>query len=190
MAKEIKSIIENCTLFNLNLSNDNKNKNNVLILSGCKLLMSDDIKYSELNENNYLYLNNNDYGYGYMNIDINFDNNYNNPYFNFYVNCITIRIDNKIYLKSNNNCNQEVYTKINKNGKLSIGIGYFFKSLEENKAVEGCNSFMIEGFIALNKKNNVYGFMCEVINNKNTWELLEGNTYKLYKKNKIDVLNH
>lgn len=179
------------TLFSVNISNDINNTNNALILSGCKLLMLDDIKYSELNENNYFYLNNNDYGYSCMNIDINFDNNYNNPYFNFYVNCITIKIDNKIYLKkTNNDCNQEVYTKINKNGKLSIGIGYFFKSLEEIKTVEGCNSFMIEGFIALNKKNNVYGFMCEILNDKNTWKLLEGNTYKLYKKIKIDLLNH
>lgn len=188
--KAVEKIIEKITLFDVNISNDTYNGNNALVLSGCKLSLLENIKYSELDENNYLYLNNNDYGCGGINVELNFDNNYKNPYFEFYINCITIRVDNKIFVKKNVYTSHKSYTKINKNGKLSIGVGYFFTSEEEYEIIKECSSFVIEGFIAFNKKNNVYGFMCEVKKERNLWNLSEGNTYKIYKKAKINNLLH
>lgn len=219
--KAIENVIENAIekmlkkiiLFDVNTSNDSDNKNNALILSGCKLSILENITYSELDENNYIYINDNDYGCECINIELNFDNNYKNPYFEFFLNCITIRVDNKILFKdldtnythyklyTKRKVNKVLakkkvdrryksYTKINKNGKLSIGVGYFFKSKEEYKIIKECNSFIIEGFIALNKKNNIYGFMCEVKKEEDLWFLSEGNTYKIFKNSKIDELSH
>lgn len=181
---------KNYTLFNVNISNNINVKKNALVLSGCKLIMTENIKYSELDENNFFCLNSNDYGHGGMNIEICFDNIFEEPYFQFFLNCVSIRINNKNFFKSNMLLmnKQKVYTKINKNGKLSITIRYHFKSTEESKIIKDCDSILIDGFIALNKKNNVYGFMCNVEESERIWTLSEGNTYKIFKKATIDSL--
>ncbi len=186
----LDNVTKQSILFNVNVSNNINQKNDALVLSGCKVKFLKDVNYSELDENNYIYINNNDYNCDAINIELNFDYNYKKTYFEFYINCIAIRIDNKAIFKDNIYNKYKVYTKINKNGKLSIGIGYFLKSLDEHKEIKECKSFLIEGLIALDKKKNVYGFMCEVIKEKDSWNLSEGNTYIIHKKTKINNFYH
>lgn len=191
----------NTTLFGINLQNNASAQNNALILSGCKVTLVESKPYSELEEMNCCYLNSNDFACGSVAVELYFDNIlYKNPYVKFFVNCISIRTDKGVLCKLNVNPSpyEENYTKITKDGKLSIGIGYFFRTVEEKKALNSCNSFCIEGFVALKKKKNVFGFVCcvqkapknEQKPTENDWVLTDGNTYKIYKKANIYGLHH
>lgn len=185
------------TLFCVNIENNKINdihKNTALILSGCEVTLSEDI-YSEMKEMNCYYLNNNDYGYDSFTIELYFENNLVNPYLQFYLSCISIRIDNSYICKINRNLSYKTsknkfYTKINKDGKISIGLGYHFTSYEEYLILNNCKSFIIEGYLALEKKNNVFGFMCHVIKSHDNWLMYKGDTHKVYKKNNINNFIH
>lgn len=183
------------TLFNVNLPTITTSESKSLILSGCRVVLPEMIVYSELDELNYYTLNNNDYGYGRTDIELNFENGFKNPYFKYYVQCVTIRADKKIICKINNNrliqCfKYDYYTKITKEGKLALGISYYFKSEDERSLLMNCNSFCIEGFVALKRKTNVYGFMCRVDRVQDKWVISEGNTYRIYGRTNIKNLVH
>lgn len=185
----------NKTLFNVSLSTHYSNESTALVLSGCKVILSEDIPYSELDELSCYYLNNNDYDCGRIIVELYFNNYFIDPYFEFYIQCVSIRADNNLLCKINKNLKQQTmgnknYTKITKEGKLSIGIGYFFKSQRECEMLFNCKSFCIEGFVAPKKKNNVYGFMCCVEQNADEWILDEGNTYRINKNISINNLYH
>lgn len=183
------------TLFNVNLPTIEVNENKSLILTGCRVVLPEDIVYSELDELNYYCLNCNDYGYGRTDIELSFENIFRDPYFDYWIQCVSIRADNKIICKINNNRYYEKlkyshYTKITKEGKLALGMGYYFRDDLERSLLMNCSSFCIEGFIALSRKTNVYGFMCRVENINNCWEISEGNTYRTYKNTNIKWLVH
>ncbi|NLL73632.1 MAG: hypothetical protein GX237_08910, partial [Clostridiales bacterium] len=65
------------TLFNINLPpieiNVNKPGDTSLILTGCRVELSENIVYSELDELNYYSLNCNDYNYGRADIELSYE---------------------------------------------------------------------------------------------------------------------
>lgn len=183
------------TLFNVNLPDVPTSEGKALVLSGCRVVLAKDIPYSELDELNYYSLNCNDYGYGRTEIELSFENKFSDPYFKFYIQCVAIRTDNAILCKTNRNLMHKAlmpnnYTKITKNGKVALAIGYYFKSPKERELLINCQSFCIEGFVALKRKTNVYGFMCRIEQTDNGWKMSEGNTYQTYKHVNIRGLYH
>ena len=163
-------------------------RNESLLLSGCnvKLHKNEEI-YSEFDELNFSYLNSNDYGCWNMEIELCFENNFKNPYQEFYARCFTIRTDNGIRIKINGDNSDKTYSKVNKDNKFVIGIGYFFSSEEEKEKILNCKLLCLEGFVALQKKKNVYGIMCRLCKDNDLWEVMDANTYRISKG--ISILN-
>lgn len=183
------------TLFNVSLPSITTNENKSLIISGCRVVLPETIEYSELDDLNYYRLNSNDFNSGRADIELSFENGFKDPYFIYYVQCVTIRADKKIICKINRNRSQEIlklnnYTKVTKEGKLALGISYYFKTEAERSLLLHCNSFCIEGFVALKSKTNVYGFMCRVDRVQGDWVISEGNTYRIYRHTNIRYLAH
>lgn len=169
--------------------------NQALIISGCSVILPEQQEYSELDELNYYDLNNNDYGFGRADIQIFCENNGSIPYQRFFVSCVSIRADNQTLCKINRNIaghkfSLQSYTKATKEGKMAFGISYFFHSMDERILLLKCKSFSIEGFIALQKKSNVYGFMCRVDQSDGQWIMKEGNTYRHYRNKSINSFFH
>lgn len=169
--------------------------NRSLILSGCRVVLPEEQAYSELDELNYYSLNNNDYGYGRVDIEICCENNFQNPYNKFYVSCVAIRADYEILCKINH-CStprllvESNHTKITKEGKMAFGVSYHFRSTIERTLLLDCHSFCIEGYVAFKKKNNGYGFMCRVEQSNGQWFMVDGNTNRTFKKRNIESLSH
>jgi len=183
------------TLFNLSLPDNSSKESDALILSGCRVVLGGASPYSELDELNYYPLNCNDYECGRTDIEFSFDNSFKASYSKFFIQCVSIRTDDKLLCKINKNPLPKFllnnnYTKITKSGKIAFGLSYYFKSKEEKEQLLNCKLFCVEGFVALNKKTNVYGFMCLIKKKNNGWELVEGNTYKIYKDTNINNLYH
>lgn len=75
-------------------------------------------------------------------------------------------------------------SKINENGELVIGFRYFFGDIKDIRKIQSCNSILIESFIALEKKKNVYGIMCQLKRENENWCIDMAYTYKpKYAKN-------
>lgn len=175
--KKINLSIENFTLLKLDSKEKNK-EDKALIITGTTIKLLNELHYSEIDENNYIYLNNNDYGNSGFTIEINFNNIFNTPYMNFYANCFRINIDEKIIIKGNINYKDNIITKINKNGNIVIGLGYFFKEENEYNILKNSKSIIIEGYVAFEKTKNIYGIMCNLIKDKDIWTIDEANTYR------------
>lgn len=135
------------------------NNNEMLVISGCNIFTKYRL-YSEFEELTYYCLNDND-SFGCIDIEIFFNNNFNYAYFQFWLNCITIRVNNNSPIKIDMCPKQTCYSKVTKEGYISIGMTYFFKSKEESDYLLNSNCIAIEGLIAINKKTNVYGFNLE-----------------------------
>ena len=86
--------------------------------------------------------------------------------------------DKKFRLRPMKVSNTPSYSKINKNGELTIGIRYFFQNEKEISEILSCNEFLVEGFIALENKKNVYGIMCQMVKKETGWEIVSTYTYK------------
>ncbi|MEA5056121.1 hypothetical protein SDC9_150204 [bioreactor metagenome] len=179
------------TLFSVSIPVNNTPSES-LILSGCRVGVPEDQTYSELDELNYYALNNNDFEWGSVNIEICCENNFLNPYSDFYISCVSIRADSKILCKISRNTSikQRNYAKVTKEGKIAFGISYYFTSMAERNLLLHCHTFCIEGFVAFKKKTNVYGFMCRVGQSDGEWIMEEGNTYRIYYNQNIDHLCH
>lgn len=166
-------------------------KNKALVLTGSSAVFSTDNNvYSEIDDLNFSYLNSNDYGFGYMDIEFKFENNFDNPYFKFYISCFSIRTDNGVTIKLNGSPNKESYSKINKDNKVVVGIHYYFRTEKETNNFKNCNMFCAEGFIAIEKKDNVYGVMCKLSKSEEKWDVIDSNTYKIYEHQNIGGLVH
>lgn len=182
------------TLFSVSIpSSPIQNKS--LILSGCRMTFPEGQEYSEFDELAYYALNNNDYEYGRVDIEISCENNLRDPYSRFYISCIAIRADSKVLCKINQNSTPQIlllpnYTKVTSNGKMAFGISYYFRSELERTLLLNCKSFCIEGFVAFKKKDNGYGFMCRVERPNEQWVMREGNTYRIYRSVNIEHLQH
>lgn len=182
------------TLFKVGLpSKENNRQSTALILSGCRTIVADKTAYSEQDEQNYCLLNDiNDFGI--LDIELSFENTMKNPYSKFYIQCVTIRTDNEKICaidKSNSTMSKsDNYTKITKEGKMAVGITYFFRSAEEREKLLNCHSFCVEGFISLKNKTTVYGFVCRVVHKAEGWELVDGNTFKTALHTNIESYIH
>ena len=184
----------NTTLFSVN-SSKTQTQNQSLVLTGCRVILPETQNYSEFDACNYYSLNNNDFEHGSANIEISCENNFANPYGQFFIACVSIRADHKLLCKIERNNTHKFldfphYTKVTKNGNMVFGIKYYFKTQEQRDLLLNCSSFCIDGFVAFQKKRNVFGFMCRVVKSCDNWEMCEGNSYKLHTKTHIDHLYH
>lgn len=182
------------TLFSISLPDIKRpDKTSALIISGCSVHINDEnYIYSEFDELNFCSLNSNDYENGKISIEIEFENTFEDPYFIFYAQCFTIRVSTGLVIKTNKCPYAKMtnnYSKVNKNGKVVLGFEYYFKTDDEYNKILNCKVFCIEGFIAVNKKSNVYGFVCKT-QKDNEWIMQDGNTYRIYKYTNIDDLFH
>lgn len=178
------------TLFHVQLANKSV-KNKALVLAGCAAyLHANKIVYSELDELNFSDINRNDYGLGFMDVEFYFEDSFDDPYFKFCTRCFSIRTDNGVRIKLNGYPDNQYYSKVNKNNKVVVGIRYYFQLEEEIKYFESCNTFCIEGFIAIGKKKNVYGIMCRLNKMEDQWSVIDCNTYKIYNNRNITSLYH
>jgi len=181
------------TLFNVSIPDVSTNKGKALVLSGCRVVLSEEgVPYSEFDELNYYSLNCNDFGCGRTDIELSFENIFQNPYFKFYVKCVAIRTESEVLCKINRNpaLEYDSYTKVTKEGKFAWGLRYYFRTKKEHQLIINCKSFCVEGFVAIKKETNVYGFMCQIRKTDNGWQMSEGNTYRIYKHANIKNLYH
>lgn len=183
------------TLFNVSFPDVTISESKSLILSGCRVSLSENTSYSEFEELNCYSLNCNDYGFGRTDIELSFENMFHDPYFKFYIQCVAIRADNEVLCKINRNPMPKAdlldnHTKVTKHGKMAVCLGYYFKTEKERLLLVNSKSFCIEGFVALKKKTNVYAFACQIEKTDDGWKLEEGNTYRIYKHVNIRGLYH
>lgn len=158
-----------------------------LIIKSCRVyIFSQDRIYSEFDEMSFNYLNNNDYGFGTLQIEIVFLNGItSNPYPDFFTKCVVIRTNNGLIIKPMKFSNEKSYSKVDEEGNLIIGISYFFQAINEISMIKECASILVEGFISLERHRNVYGVMCQVSKIEDQkWEIDSAYTYKpSYAKN-------
>ena len=169
------------TLFSIEavLSDEKKDLPKALVLRACNVYLFDDSRiYSELEEQTFDSLNDNE-GYGELNIEFVFENNIvRESYPNFYTKCFVIRTDTGCFIKPMKVINNPNNSKINQNGELVIGIRYYFRNKDDVGKIIKCNSFLVEGFIALGKPKNVFGLMCQMQKDKEYWRINSAYTYK------------
>lgn len=137
----LNSIIK---LFDVNVDISNRKLNSGrLVLNSCKAIIYDKV-YSEFDELNFAVINLNDYEFGYIEYEFGFAENFDDPYLNFYILCFAIRCNMLDYpIKINSPIPSTTpkyrllknYTKVNKDGNMSFGVRYFFRSLEERNAL-------------------------------------------------------
>lgn len=178
------------TLFEVNIDNTSqRERGNRISIASCKATIynyfNEEKPYSEIDEESIISLNyNNDFGY--IDFEFAFNENFRTPYMEFYASCFAFRlIKPKATIKLNGVQNfnkplfKEVYsTKVNKDGKLSCGIRYYFKEENDKQAFIECEELCLEGRIALGKKRNVYGIVVRLKKENNDWIVLDANTYK------------
>ena len=189
----------NVTLFSVSLDNNSKTATDErLILHSCKAILSEST-YSELDELSFENINHNDYGFGCIEYEFSFIENFRKPYMSFYISCFLFRMDTLKYpIKIN--CPKPIgklkylmpntYTKVNKNGNLSLGIRYYFRTIEERTAFLECNELCIEGFIALGKQTNTYNLMCRLSQQNEKWDIIDAYTYRRDGKSYIYSYDH
>lgn len=186
----------NITLFDVkNQNNDSNTNSNRLVINSCKAVVYDKI-YSELEELSFANINLNNYDYGYIEYEFGFNEKFENPYKTFYISLFAIRVNLLSYpikidsprpsttpkIRLNKN-----YSKVNKDGNMSLGVRYFFRSLKEREALINGDEVLIEGCVALDTRKNNYDIMCRIIKVGNEWILDEANTYRTHKN--IDIYN-
>lgn len=189
----------NITLFDVKTQNSSANTNsNRLVINSCKAIVHDKI-YSELEELNFANINSNNYDYGYIEYEFGFNEKFENPYKTFYISLFAIRGNLLGYpIKINpqrpsttpkRRLNKN-YSKVNKDGNMSLGVRYFFRSLKERETLIDGDEVLIEGCIALDTRKNNYDIMCRIIKDGDEWILDEANTYRTHKKMDLYRLWH
>lgn len=150
-----------------------------LVIRECEVnFFSNGRIYSELEELTFNTLNQN-MGLGALDIQFSFVKNITDKaYPLFFTKCFVFLTDKRFRLKPMKVLNTPSYSKINKNGELTIGIRYFFQNEKEISEILSCNEFLVEGFIALENKKNVYGIMCQMVKKEAGWEIVSTYTYK------------
>lgn len=161
-------------------------RSNALLLKACNIyIFSENKIYSEIDEMAYDSLNSNDFGCGALDIEFIFTNGVTQEaYPDFYTKCFVIRTNTDFRIKPMKINNSKCISKLTQNGDLVIGIRYYFHDRKEIEQIQNCSSFLVEGFIALQKPHNVFGLMCQLYKNDTLWKLTNAYTYKpKYAKN-------
>ncbi len=171
------------TLFSVNTGKEQTNSN-ALVMCGCDAIIKSTNEaevYSEFEEASYYYFNSN-IDSNQLKIEFCFANNQKKSYQRFYVGCFSIRTDTGIVIKVNRNetYKQKKHVKININNELVIGISIFLES-KEIGALKNAKIILIEGWIALDNKNNCYGISAKISKQGNQFVLERGNTYRYSK---------
>ena len=150
-----------------------------LVIQECEVnIFSNGRIYSALDELTFNTLNQN-IGLGVIDIQFSFVKNITDEaYPLFFTKCFMFLTDKAYRIKPMKVSNTPSYSKINKNGELTIGIRYFFQNEKEISEILSCNEFLVEGFIALKNEKNVYGIMCQLVKKEVCWEIVSTYTYK------------
>lgn len=177
-------------LFDVNVGAlSQKESDNRISFSSCRATIynyfNEEKSYSEIDEESFLPLNDNN-GHGYIDFEFAFNENLKNPYMEFYASCFAFRsIEPKATIKLNGQhmTDKSIFreafkTKVNKDGKLSCGIRYYFNNEREKQLFLNCKELCLEGRLALGKKRNVYGIVVRLKKENNEWMVLDANTYK------------
>lgn len=162
-----------------------ESESKILLLRACRIyIFSNNRIYSEFEEQTFSALNEN-YGFGVLDIEFVIKNNIvKESYPQFYTKCFVIRNDKRELIKPMKYSNQPAESKINQNGELVVGIRYYFRDEKEIEKITKCNDLLIEGFLAFEKTENVYGIMCQLHKGKKKWKITSEYTYKpKYAKN-------
>ena len=184
----------NIKLFEVNLPAIQIKSSVAMIVAGCNAYVGNYIAsekrgYSEWEENNYAYLNCNDYNGKVFEIEICLQSNEQNIYSEFYIRCFSIRTDNGLNIKVNGLKNNKYYTKMNMINQAVMGIGLFLKDEEYSLLLEA-NLILIEGFFALKRLRNIYGIAIQLEKNEDKFNLRFANTYKVKRIGNINHLAH
>ena len=181
-------------LFDVNLPAIQLNSSVAMIVAGCNAYVGNYIAsekrvYSEWEENNYAYLNCNDYNGKVFELEICLQSNNQNIYSEFYARCFSIRTDNDLNIKINGLKNNKYYAKMNMANQAVIGIGLFLPDEEYCLLLEA-NLILIEGFFALKKPRNTYGIAIQLEKIEDNFDMKFANTYKVKKTGNINNLVH
>ncbi len=167
-------------------------ESHALILRSCNIYaFSAGRIFSELDELTFDSLNCNDYNCGTLELELIISNgSLKEAYPDFYTKCVVIRTNTNFRIKPMKTRNQPHYSKVNQDGDLVIGIRYYFKCESEIQQIKNCTSLLIEGFIALESPKNVFGIMCQLEKENNSWNISSSYTYKpKYAKNIKDLFD-
>ncbi|MBR6627075.1 MAG: hypothetical protein IKL04_03745 [Lachnospiraceae bacterium] len=184
----------NITLFDFQLPAMQANATSAMVVGGCNAYVGNYIEskkrgYSELEENNYAYLNSNDYSGKVFEIEICLQSNDQNIYSEFYARCFSVRTDNNLCIKINGWLNDKHYTKMNMNNQVVMGLGIFLKDEEYGRLLEA-NLILIEGFFAMRKPTNTYGIAIQLEKKDDAFKPRYANTYKMKQIKNINNLAH
>ncbi len=172
---------------------EESNNSQELTLTGCKVVHYESGFYSIIDDLNFYRLNSNDYNLGRIDIELSFQEEIKNPYTTFEFRCITFQTDLGVARKIKGVTNlhkfsSKSYTKVSKDGKLVLGISYYFPDEETKNGILNCKAFALDGFFCLGSKRNVYSFSCATKKVNDNWILDVGNTSKIYKFTHINNL--
>lgn len=180
------------TLFSVNLLplslNLGKSKNDMLVLSGCSTSFIDKTNYSEFEELNSYALNSNDYDCGRIDVEFYFESNMY-QYEKFWAHCFSFRQDDSV-IKINGTNSSHSYTKITMDGKMAVTVSFYLRTKKEFESMARSSRHCFEGFIAIGNKKNVYGIMCVIERQNDTYLIQAGNTFKIYNNTSIEQLRH
>ena len=183
----------NITLFNANFPKVEMPETEAFIIAGCNAYLGeclgDKKVYSEWEENNYAYLNTNDHHGKVIEIEICLNSILNYIYSEFYARCFAIRTDNGITIKINSSQKDKYITKMNMHNQIVLGIGLFLTD-QEYELLLNAERILIEGCVALKRKNNTYGIAIQIERKNNNFEVQFANTYKLKRMGNINSLAH
>lgn len=165
-----------------------------MIVTGCnayigELGAGEHRLYSELEQNNFAYLNCNDYNGKVFELEVCLQGKEKNMYANFYARCFSIRTDNGLRIKKNGPQNNKRFSKVNMKGEVVVGIGWYLTDREYN-ALLSAEEILIEGFISINKVKNTYGLAVQLEKRDSEYEIKFANTYRLGKAENINEFVH
>ena len=184
----------NIKLFEFQLPSVQSKLRSAMIVGGCNAyvgnyIVSEYRGYSEWEQNNYAYLNCNDYNGKVLEIEICLQSNEQNIYRAFYARCFSIRIDNQFTIKIDGLKHNKYYTKMNMNNQVVMGVGMFLTD-EEYELLLKANLILIEGFFAIQKPRNTYGIAIQLEKKERGFEPRFANTYKVKGIGNINNLAH
>lgn len=181
------------TLFKLNFSKIEMPVTQSIVIAGCNAYLGeclgDKKVYSEWEENNYAYLNRNDHHGKVIEIEICLNSIPNYIYSEFYARCFAIRTDNGITIKINGPQKDKYIAKMNMYNQMVLGFGLFLSD-QEYELLSNAEKILIEGCVALKRKNNTYGIAIQIERKNNNFEVQFANTYKMKRMGDINSLAH
>ena len=150
-----------------------------LVITSCAVHLFDDNRiWSAFDETCYNDLNNNDYGFGVLDLEIGIAGYSGTAYPKVYTKCFELRTDNGLLIKPMKYTNNYSESKVNQRGETVIGLRYYFKKEQEIELLCSCERLMFECFFALDKPRNTYAAMCQLEKKDGIWTAEYANTFR------------